>query len=717
MGNQGQVSVFIIIGVVAVLSLGTAMYLLSEQDSDDVALPEAERIGIEFEPVRGYVERCLDRVATQSLEAIGEHGGYVDLRREHATMNPMEPTESEGVFFTLGSQLSIPYWWHMQSENECRSGCAFSSSLRPPLTESPSSIETQIERSIEENLDACLGDYGPLKAQAFAIVDVSSPSVDVTITKNNVFVVLDMPLTVYSGDIEEQLRQFVAQIDVPLRQLYVLATNITRLEAEHHFLEKHIRNLIDAYASLEPDHLPPVSDMSFEIGPGTTWVKYNVQQKLEEILTLYIPMLKAPGSRNFQPAQDPSVVDQDLANAILNRGMSVPVLEDASAIDVRFTYLDWWPIYFDLNCRGQICQGENMINTFGFIMGLQRYNFAYDVSVPVLVELHDPLALHGKGYSFRFFLEANVRNNEPMTVITEQLGGQEFGVTGSMLCDKAQWQSGNMTIVTVDAATDVPVSVPVGFRCGEEACGIGVTSNGELVSQVPVCVGGAVFVDDPQYGYSETRVDIVDDTPERIVVRVNRPQHVSFTMKKVRMGKTLDDWIPTGSVNALKNGEQAIAILTRKGGSGGIGDFGVLQWYDSPVSQRHKDQSITTAMLVPGRYTVTMMLITSNTIQIKPQYTCYDKGMVTQDLECYTIPEKTIEFNASNPIIFGGFEGELDLTQEMIDAGTIELYGFAFDFELESTFDRLAITDLEQMGKIAEYSTTYADRVQPRVIS
>src|SRR3989344_8078311 len=104
-----------------------------------------------------------------------------------------------------------------------------------------------------------------------------------------------------------------------------------------------------------------------------------------------IHLLQVPNTRNFVVRETPSA-NQD---AYLNRGTIVPVDEDNadySDYAVSFHYfppeLGWAP-YFNINC-GATCQPQSATSNIAALIGIQRYKFFYDLSIPVLVSIDSP---------------------------------------------------------------------------------------------------------------------------------------------------------------------------------------------------------------------------------------------------------------------------------------------------------------------------------------
>jgi len=103
--KRGQITVFIIIAILLLIGVSVYIYLSEEKEVKKEA-PEAAK------PIFNYVQSCLRNTARSGLRAIGDHGGYIDI--SDFEVNPVNPTEGNAVMFTPGSDLIVPYWYHLR---------------------------------------------------------------------------------------------------------------------------------------------------------------------------------------------------------------------------------------------------------------------------------------------------------------------------------------------------------------------------------------------------------------------------------------------------------------------------------------------------------------------------------------------------------------------------------------------------------------------------
>ena len=720
MEKRGQITVFIIIGILIVLVIALVLYATRER----VLAPlEEERVTVakvpaELQPVQDFVQTCLYTVAKDGLEIIGARGGYLKPTQR---FNPYEPTAGEAVQFAPDSELIVPYWWHMSSNNKCGGNCQFASE-RPGIEQ----IERQLDQYIAGELPECLGTFEQFRKQQLIVTLTGAPQPKTRITRGNVIVTLALPLDIAKGTEARAMNDFVAELPVNFFEIYTLAANITSLQAEFSFLERATRALIDVFSRADESALPPVTEMEFGFGRGTMWVKFDVQNKLAELLTSYIPLLKVMNTRNYRYLSSPAGKDKEFYEVLYNRGFTVPMLEPHKSLDVKFAYLPWWKPYLDLNCNGQLCQAEGFSSTLGMLFGVRRYTFAYDASYPVLVEVKSPDAYGGEGYTLRFFLEANMRNNVPVAT-AEALPAVTLPERNSLLCDADQRTGGNLTL-NVRTSAGMPVDkAQIIFRCGAETCFLGESSAGRLVTSLPRCVGGFLSAHHTEYAAAVKPLDVLDNADKAADLVMAAPYEVDFAVKKWVLKKHDPAWeLDTSALEVQGPRENTIIMLERKGAEfeEPLMVFGEVCGSPfrkekipcgSPPSDNSKD-----VRLYSGSYHVTMysFMYPSPDLIIPPDLrrVKYKVGPVTR-YRRYWVPRTPITFSTEKSLLSGYAEYDWTfLDDDLKGAETIEFSYINFGLDKVLPPARRKIEDLEVMGNLFSYSEQYEELLRPRII-
>ncbi|MFQ5475096.1 MAG: hypothetical protein ACE5DM_04635, partial [Candidatus Nanoarchaeia archaeon] len=76
--KRAQITLFLIIGVVFVLGTGIYLYIASQGENISEAEVIAGKVPQELNPIKEYVDACIDDVSYDALQKTGLHGGYID---------------------------------------------------------------------------------------------------------------------------------------------------------------------------------------------------------------------------------------------------------------------------------------------------------------------------------------------------------------------------------------------------------------------------------------------------------------------------------------------------------------------------------------------------------------------------------------------------------------------------------------------------------------
>ncbi len=705
--KKSQAAIFIIAGII--IALGSILFFYSAQSGKETLQSEIkivqEQVPLEFDPVRKYANDCAYSVSVEGLKIIGKQGGYASftdkaLNKEQFSLSS-NPTESEAVSFAKDSDLKIPYWWYLKSSNKCVSDCEFSAK-KPDLRQTDNSIEKQLERYINLKFKDCLNNFEPFAEQGYKVSEKGKVQSDATIGSEDISVLIQYPIAAEKQGAKSDITQFSANVPLNLERLYKLAANITNLEIKHHYIEKHVLNLIVAFSGINKDKLPPMSDMTFNFGSSTSWQKTEVKNRVTGLLTSYVPLFQADETANYER----NVFDTELKQRLYDSTI-IPVGKDTfKDLSASFTYLDFWPAYFDLNCKGEICKpssGSSLIP----IIGLQTYRFSYDLSFPVLVELQDPGALNGQGYNFNFFLEGNIRNNKYLDV-DYSLIEVKPETERSQLCDIRT--SGNVAVKVLDAVAKKPIEgAQVLYSLTGESCFIGATEqDGTLNEKFPLGIGGYVNVISDGYVGKAVEFDpeLSKDTTLKIELQPVYTKEIVVMKKDVI--KTISGWQFDDAPKELGEKESATVTLTRAGDGSEL-EFSSAAGYTGQQKEKSELE------LAPGEYTADINLLLNDKVVIpeRKKKVCSFLGLKCEE---FTIPKVDFGEGASpgyEAFPAGGLKMKVTISpDDLKNSRKIVLYAVNIALADVPEQDRV-VEDLEQMSRIEYYSSTYWQQLQP----
>ena len=664
---KAQVTIFIIIGVIILFSTAIVMYVKNQAIKYRPPISEVvEQVPVEFQPIQTYIKNCVEQVGEDAVQKIGM-SGYINYSKINGIIiNPSSSVESDAVELIPGSNIQIPYWWYLKSKSSCTNGCQFES-LRPVLYKGQGrmSMEEQISGYVQDNIKSCLQNFQQFRSAGFKFEEVRAPAITTQITETGVDLLLDYPLKITYGDSIQTISKFYNTVDVNLNKIYNLATEITNLETKNNFLEVFTLNLISSYQGASSDRLPPLADYDTTCKQGVSWLKTDViENMVTPMLLSYIPMIKVVGSANFQR----NIFDSSLKQALYDQMYTYVYPVDAvlaNGIDINFNYIGW-PIYGDIspNKGGLIMPSTSLGMNFPKIhLCFKEYRFGYDLAYPVVVELKDPAALNGKGYTFYFALESNIRRNQPLALdLNTSLQDAVSHVDQTpMFCDADKRDSGDITVDVSDAETQLPVkNAQVQFcipgadgSCSDASCNMGITSisgnKAVLKSNFPTAAGLLIVSKD---GYVTQTYSILTEfnTSQKIHVDLTPYANVNVKLMKKTFtselkvvkdscdkdinsypwvfppfssladGNITKSLLDSGNVRygtsfkltGLESDEQVSIVITRNDLT--YEPYSSIVTLNGDVSQ--------TIQLVPGNYTATIELIKSKQLVIPEETIC-----------------------------------------------------------------------------------------------
>lgn len=729
MNKKAQLTLFIIVGIIILLGVGLSIYISSVKKIETIG-PETivEEVPVQFQPLRDFIGSCLIKTSEDALDKIGKTGGYTDLRKRGIISNQLEPTESNAFrFFPEDENSEIVYWHYFKSSNECKNNCKCSSEMPYLRKEDGSpSIEEEIERYIDSNIESCLGNFESFKNQGYIIDKKDDAKTTATIAENNIPILLKYPIKAKRGESEADIEDFFVRIPLDFYKIYELASEITEKEMKYPFLERWTQEEINAFGlGVDKDSIPPTTAVSFDPGQDPVmWSKEKTKDIIiNNILVHYTPLFQVFNTANYR----------DRTGSYYER-TTLPIASPTGRmyydLEANFEYMNWWPIYLDITGRGvsgDIIGPEKssfpLLDELGVLIGSARYNIYYDISYPVKVNIHDSKALNSRGYDFSFGLEANVRNNKPLNCSGTGTP-LVLGPASSQLCDQSQ-ACANITIIAWDAKEDKPIEgVLISYGEADDQCDIGRTSEEEnevaLKAALPSCIGCSLKLTKTGY-FSQPLLTTVrcdnkkcneDDVlcnDESIIIELEPKRTKNITVKKKRMMKTTGWNLDNAPVNLL-NDESAIITIKKMKEHFLEEDISITRIIDGNQSSVELENS-----LVPGIYSASIQLMYNipdssgrKEIVFKEKEICTSSGPFSDD-ECNTYGPQAI----NNTFIEGVSEVNFSISKKNIDNfNTIVFY--VISSPDSSSFDMLDMDDIEMMGKSSEFNEKYKVELKPR---
>lgn len=195
--KRGQISIFIVLGVILLIMVGMLFYL-QEQESDVLTVEITEKPSL-F-PVEKYITFCLEQATRESVSELALKGGTLNLSQDNS-MNTKTGLAAIHFVPEIGNQLiTIPQ------------------------------AEMELAAEIESKLDDCIQitEYERLEYKATE----GEKDVSITLNYEDIYVELDYPLRLEKADevvVEDYFNEFV---DLPLGKFMEISNEITNAELQ-----------------------------------------------------------------------------------------------------------------------------------------------------------------------------------------------------------------------------------------------------------------------------------------------------------------------------------------------------------------------------------------------------------------------------------------------------------------------------------------------------
>ncbi|MGV8086448.1 MAG: hypothetical protein ACP5N1_02345 [Candidatus Woesearchaeota archaeon] len=515
--KRGQITIFIIIGIILLFIVALTIYFSS---SFNKVRPPVQQLLVddELKPIQVYVTDCLSATAKEGLIRLGQNGGYITVP-SGMKIDPVRPQNSDAIFF---DPQVIPYWYYMKPCSESSIGCIIVTN--PSVCEKgvrcivpytgDNSIEEQLNTFIETNIDKCLANFEPFKDR----YDITTGKivVDTRIAESEVGFKLDYPLDVkiIGSNRNAKIPYFYTEHEVNLGKIYKFALEIRDAEQNYTFLERNTLNLISVYSGIDSNKLPPMSGMDILNFEKKYWIHSEVKEKLMSDILPYTMLLQITNAGNYQKiysrSTDPKTISFEDG---LYESMTLQVSNNTYfELDANIYYPQDSEIYFRIGDNEIIkpdtfdAGDDIFMKIIGFVAN--DYSFRYDLTYPVIVSIKDRDAFNGEGYVFNYAMQANIRQNVP---ISGNMTTVNLMTAPSIdMDDMSQRVDRLITIESYNKYTKEPLGdVLISYRCGEQfTIGKTIIKNGKAIlsEKFPFCeFGGEIIYE--KVGYSGGAID------------------------------------------------------------------------------------------------------------------------------------------------------------------------------------------------------------------
>ena len=200
MSKRGQVSVFIILGILVLGIIGILYYAISK---DYIKTPFVSTGTVS---VRDSVENCIAEIGNEAIDTLGKQSGDIN------------PNFYQTLCINSEECYKVSYLCYTEDTIPCVN-------RRPFLAQH---IEREIENYVDENLADCV-DIGLWEDSGYS-VNLGEYKSKASIGMKDTLIVVDWPITIRKGDFVEREERFSYEFNIPLGLLSEVAYDIVDSE-------------------------------------------------------------------------------------------------------------------------------------------------------------------------------------------------------------------------------------------------------------------------------------------------------------------------------------------------------------------------------------------------------------------------------------------------------------------------------------------------------
>ncbi len=470
-GRKAQITIFIILGIVILLSAGVAIYFYQARTiapiKKIVAVPE------DIQQINDYVTTCIDQIGKDGIIILGAQGGFIDIpaiidRNPHAHIS----SDPLGIAKTA--------MWYFEGED------------RTPTLDN---MQRALALYVKQNLPDCVNNFESF-TERFEVTPKSDILPVVTFTDSDVIIEVKWQLEIKTQDRVSELNEFVTDYQVKIKPAWELASKIMQEENKQGWFENLTIDLISSNERI------PVSGMEFSCG-AKKWHIEQVKQEIKLMLYYNFPYIRVANT-NYPPplesertyeklkdaAQDirkdleaqkePDWPENPPPDAFEMNRMKFDVGTKSTDLKAAFIYQPEWTLYVNAQpSSGGVLSTAQMKGARKYLsfLCINQWHFAYDLIYPVKTVIRDDTAFNNEGFNFQMAFPVIIEDNEESRTF---FGLKRFIIpdTGAEFCSTPGTQ--RVDVRALGFEEGIPVSVEIEdvnitYQCVNQECMLGKT--------------------------------------------------------------------------------------------------------------------------------------------------------------------------------------------------------------------------------------------------
>jgi hypothetical protein len=524
--KKGQITIFIIIGLVLLVSAGLVIYFTTravvKPVEEEIIVPEDVR------PVHSLVQQCAQSTAREGIGLLGLQGGFIQIP------GIIERTPSAYVPADSHEEFKVPLW---QYEGEDR-------------TPSIGFMERELSRHISQRIKECTAGFEELTGR-YEVKEEGNISVRTTLTDDDVVVKVTWPLALTTPERTTRINEFITRVPVRLKQIWELANATLSAENKHSYFENATIDLMAA-----DSEKIPLDGFTLECGTKR-WRIPEIRQRLQEVLYYNIPATRIKNTAHWPFLAKTSTYEtlhKDYLRMTkeLEQGKT-PKEPRTEAPDDAYQY---FKLYLDIGTRpteltagfeyqpewgmhlaAQPNEGATLKSNSGKgakwlrFLCINQWHFTYDIIYPIKATIRDPSAFDGQGYNFQYAFPVLINKNAPARENFGLSRFQSIDFGAEDFCTTYGTERADIRVL--GELPGVPVlmelsDAKLGYSCFNQECELGTTQAIDgIYRYYGYLPGGCTnpLISAEKEGYLPARAQLLDD---RLDIKLKKLQDLNL---------------------------------------------------------------------------------------------------------------------------------------------------------------------------------------------
>ncbi|PIN74726.1 hypothetical protein COV18_05900 [Candidatus Woesearchaeota archaeon CG10_big_fil_rev_8_21_14_0_10_37_12] len=584
MHKRAQLTIFIIIGIILLISIATVVYFTQKKATQP--LEHISPVPEDVKPVYDYVTTCLNQISKDGINLLGAQGGHINIP------SIIERTPTAYIANDPAEISKLPHWYYEGED-------------RTPTLEF---MQTELSRYVRDNLPECINNFAAFQPR-YSIRPITNSVPVITIADETVLVQLNWILQVDTPERTTQIETFITNHPVKLKQAWQLAKDVMETENKEDWLENLTIDFMSANTNI------PISGMEFSCG-RKRWLLSQVKKELQDMLYYNVPYIRLANTNLPEPIESERTYEnlkkekQKIHNDLL-KGNQPDWPEDTPTDAYEINRMTWntgtrktdlkaafqYQPQWTMQLNAQPNSGNQLVS--GKFQGARKYlrffcinqwHFTYDVIYPIKLAIKDETAFYGDGYLFQMSFPVIIQDNAPSRAY---YGHRRFDdiITDGEFCTTFSNQRADIRVRGLEEGAifaEELEEVNISYSCFNQYCTLGQTradSAGiiRLQTYLPQGCGNPVIHAEKE-GYIPAQIHATEENVELTLTQLKKMNYTIMVHPYNPVTNTwLDSQITTISPTRDPTRKASIAVIVN------TADYEQYYEYPSPQNNTQAD--------------------------------------------------------------------------------------------------------------------------------